>query len=354
MYLPKIHISSFTTIHRERTLRLPGKVIVRKGQRVKSSDVIAEGTNHPEHIILDIASLLGVNDEETENFLNYEKGSWVEEGDLIASKQGLPKRGVRAPCDGKIILIKKNLVILEKSGKTEKLIAAYPGEVVEWINQKGIVIQAKGALLQGMWGNGKIAIGKLRVLSDNEGESSSPIKNTYSHDDILFMPHCPNRFTYEQILEQSPQGIIFGSIAPELAPTVNRSKIPILCLIGFGKFVLDKGLTEIISRNNGLDVVLNTESRHTFPAIRPELFIPLPDSPDSEEDRFREAETTHTSSHKVRILNNPYYGWHGVYLENQSTTRLPSGIRTETVSVRLENGEIIDIPPENLLAITSG
>jgi len=350
MYLPKIQISSFTTIRRERTLHLPGKVIVRKGQCVKSSDIIAEGVNHPEHIILDIASMLGINAEETEIYLNYEKGSWVEEGDLIASKQGFTKRGVRAPCDGQIVLIKKNLVILEKSGKIENLIAAYPGEVVEWINQKGVIIQAKGALLQGVWGNGKIAIGKLQVLPDNGGKSSLPIKNTGFHNDILFLPYCSNRFTYEQMLEQSPKGIIFGSLAPELAPTVKRSEVPVLCLIGFGKFELDEGLTGIISRNNGLAVVLNTGSQNTFPATRPELFIPLPES---EEDTFREAETAHYPSHKVRILNNPYYGWHGSYLENQAITRLPSGIRTETVKVRLENGEMIDIPPENLLAITS-
>ena len=65
---PVTHILPITMIRRERTMPVPGKVLVRAGQEVGPTDVIVESNLRPEHILLDVARGLGVSGERSDQY----------------------------------------------------------------------------------------------------------------------------------------------------------------------------------------------------------------------------------------------------------------------------------------------
>ena len=153
-----------TRIRRHRLLPITGRVLVRKSQVVSAIDVIAEANQNPKHVLLDIARGLGVGISEVDQHLQREAGNIVAEGDVLAGPVGWGKRVVRAPCSGKIILTGRGKLLLEEEEFPYQVLAGLPGEVISLIPGRGAVIESIGALAQGVWGNGQINFGLLRVL----------------------------------------------------------------------------------------------------------------------------------------------------------------------------------------------
>ena len=61
MLAPITHVLPYTLIRRERVLHTSGKILVREGQTVSATDVIAELNQYPEHLLLDVARGLGMS-----------------------------------------------------------------------------------------------------------------------------------------------------------------------------------------------------------------------------------------------------------------------------------------------------
>ena len=110
------HILPLTTIRRERLLPIPGRVVVRQGQKVKPLDVIAEANLAPDHLLLQVARGLGLSSEEADQRIERHAGDEVVEGDVIASRGGIARRVVRSPASGRIVMVGDGLVLLEVEG----------------------------------------------------------------------------------------------------------------------------------------------------------------------------------------------------------------------------------------------
>jgi hypothetical protein len=164
MLAPVVHVLPMTRIRRHRLLPITGRVLVRKSQEVSAVDVIGEANQNPKHVLLDIARGLGVGISEVDQHLQRETGNVVAEGDVLAGPVGWGKRVVRAPCSGRIILTGRGKLLLEEESSPQQVLAGLPGEVVSLIPGRGAVVETIGALVQGVWGNGEINFGLLRVL----------------------------------------------------------------------------------------------------------------------------------------------------------------------------------------------
>jgi hypothetical protein len=170
MLAPIVHILPLTVIRKQRVLPIPGKVIVRQGQKVAPKDVIAQANLTPEHVLLNIARGLSVSIDQADDLIQCTVEDTVTKGDLIAGPVGITRRVVRAPINGQVKLAGEGQVLIQVEKPPYDLQAGISGTITQLIPDAGAVIETTGSLVQGVWGNGQADFGlmylKLATPSD--------------------------------------------------------------------------------------------------------------------------------------------------------------------------------------------
>lgn len=347
MLAPVTHILPVTLIRRERLLPAPGKVLVRKGQTVAATDTIAEADLPAKHMLLDLVRGLGLPAAKADQQVKVPAGTPVSEGDLIAGPVGFPRRSVRAPKDGKVLLAGNGQVLLELKSSPFELKAGVPGEVVDLLPERGAVIQTSGALVQGVWGNGRVDFGLMYVLAKEPDHRLTADQLEVSlRGAVVLAGYCGDAATLKAAEELPIRALILSGMDTTLVPAALRLKIPLLLLDGFGPRPMNSSAFNLLTTNEQREAAVCAEKWDRYAGTRPELVIPLPASgplqmpPETQE---------FTNGQKVRVLRAPHAGQIGTLefvLPGKQT--LPSGIRARAAQVRLENNEKALLPLANL------
>jgi hypothetical protein len=349
MLAPVRHILPLTMIRRERALPISGKVLVRAGQSVSATDVIAEAVLSPEYILLDIARGLGMSPAKADRHLRCQAGDQLAEKDIIAGPVGLGRRVIRCPRDAKVILAGEGQILLEAMVKPFQLKAGMPGEVVELISDYGAVVETTGALIQGIWGNGGVAFGFMTVLAKSPDHVITPVEiDVGLRGAIVLGGYCNNPEVLKVAGELPLRALILSSIDSRLISAAVKCPIPVIVLDGFGQRPLNAVAHKLLTSNERREVVVNAENWDRYTGTRPELIIPLP-APSSV---ATPAETiTFHLDQPVRILRPPLVNEVGIIVALKGTTTLPGGLRTRVAEVRLDDGRSTLIPLANLEVI---
>ena len=166
MQAPVHHIIGFTSIVRERLLPMPGTVLVRLNQKVTPNDVIAEANWAREHILLNVARTLNVSPTMADRLIKCKVDDRLAASTEIAIGRGLFPRSVVAPREGRVVAVGDGQVLMEVGESKMELRAGISGTVIEIVPKRGAVVQTAGALVQGVWGNGRIDLGLLANLTE--------------------------------------------------------------------------------------------------------------------------------------------------------------------------------------------
>ena len=345
MLSPVTHILPLTSIRRVRMLPVEGRVLVRSGQTVTANDIIAEAYIQPDHILLDIQSVLGTRHKKGAGQIERKSGERVEEGDIIAASRGLFRKEIRAPAKGAIAAMSSGQVWLKVHDTPHQLKAGYAGKVAEVIPDRGVILEVSGVLVQGVWGNTKINIGPLAVAASSPDDKFSPdrLSGSMRHS-IVLAGFCNNAKVLKAAQELSIRGLILGSMASDLIPVANHLEIPIILLEGFGRTPINNFAYKLLTTNEKRLASINAAPWNPATGDRPEIVIPLPASGEvaAETDIFKTGQS-------VRINTPPYNGQVGK-LEAllPGMTQLPNGIRTRSATILLENSAQITIPLANM------
>jgi hypothetical protein len=347
MLSPITHFLPITTIRRERLLPVQGRVLVRKGQKVSASDVVAEARLAPEHIVLDIARGLGLSTKKADAVLQFQAGDEVSEGDVVAGPVGIGRRVIRAPRGGKVVIAGGGQVLVEIESPPYELKAGIPGQVTELFTDRGAEIETTGALIQGVWGNGKVDFGLLTVLIDAADGAISADQLDVSHRGAVVLGgYCGSADVINLADEIPLRGLILSSMDSSLASLAMKVNVPIVILEGFGQIPMNATAFKLLSTNERREVAVNAEGRNRLAATRPEVVIPLPASgqvslPLEMED--------FSPGQQVRVISAPKRAQTGTLVAlRPGLTVLPSGIRAQAADVRFDNGETAIFPLANL------
>lgn len=347
MFAPVTHILPLTLIRRERVLPVSGRVVVRKGQKISATDVIAEARLAPEHMLLDIARGLGLTRDQSDQHIQCKAGTSVVQGDVLAGPVGFTQRVVRAPRNGKVIVAGEGQVLLELDAPPYELRAGMPGVVADLVSDRGAVVEVTGALVQGVWGNGRIDFGLMYVLAKSPDDVLTPDQLDVSmRGSVVLAAHCKAQEVFKAAAELPLRGMILGSMDSSLFPLALKMRFPIVVLDGFGHIPMNSAAYKLLTSSNRREVALNAEQRDRYREARPEVVIelPAPDhvAPPREADVF-------SPNQPVRLLRAPYVGKIGILIQvRPGRSALPNGILAQAADVRLESGETVLVPLANL------
>ena len=346
MLAPVTHILPLTTIRKERFLPIPGKVLVRRGQKVSATDTIAEANLDPQHLLMDLVRGLGLPASKTDQYIQVKEGDLVAEGDVLAGPVGFPKRLIRSPDNGRVILTGSGSILLEVQGRPFELKAALPGVVIELMAERGAIIETTGALIQGVWGNGGIDFGLLNILAHLPDEILTSDRLDFSlRGSMVLAGHIADQEVLKTAADLPLRGLVISSMHPSLIPLAKKMPFPLIVIEGFGHQPMNSAAFKLLSTSERREVALNAEPWDRYAGTRPEVVIPLPASGEPPLPRDNDF---FAPGQQVLVVRAPWSGKIGTLVALSGITVLPCGLRAQAAEVRLENGENVVLPLANL------
>ncbi len=342
-----VHILPLTSIRRERLLPAPGRVTARVDQKVSLQDVVAETSLGQEHLLIDVAGTLGLAAEAAQQLIQVKAGERVAKDQPLAQKKGFIRQVVRAPASGRVILAGSGRILMETGEGNLELRAGIPGRVTHVITERGVEITFNGALVQGVWGNGRLGLGlMIPVLTLPDEPLHADKMDVSLRGSILLAGHCSDPAALQAAGDLPVRGLIVGSLSPLLIPLALQMPYPIVVIDGFGLRPMDDVAYKLLTTSAKREVSLNAEPFVLQTGVRPEIYIPLPVS---EEPPLPRELQTFAPDQSVRLRRAPKAGAVGTLTSLlPGLTTMPSGLRVAAAEVNLSSGEQIIVPLANL------
>lgn len=348
MLAPITHTLALTTIIRKRVLPVDGEVLVKLNQKISATDVIAEASFSHNHHLIDVARILSISPAAAEKMISLRVGEPVDEGTVIATSNSLIPHRIKVRHSGRVVATGGGQVLIDISQKDFQLKAGTSGEVIEIIPKRGVIIREVGALIQGVWGNGKADRGRLHVLAEKPNEILAASQLDISLRSLVILAgSCQDAESLKAAADITTRGLILSSLHPALLELARKMPYPIIVTDMIGKQPMNAIAFKILSTNGQRDnVSLNAETLNRYKGTRPEIIIPLPQTSLPPEPRGVESFALGQS---VRLLRAPNAGVVGTLVNLPAKQQmLPNGLRVTAGEVKLENGEQITVPLVNL------
>lgn len=312
--LPEVRISGTTRIRRERRLDIPGEVSGAVGLRVGSQDVVARSYPPKIRRALSLTRVIGVREADVPKRLLKQVGDPVEAREIIIAKpinMGVQRLVYRAPEAGQIAAIQGSWMILDIYDTPQDVLALYRGSIVNVTPRRGAEIEAQGALIQGVWGSGKEAVGVIKWFAkSSDAILDADVLEADTRGTILVAGGGVTEALLRRADELQAAGIVTGSLAPELRALAGSIQVPVLITEGFGAIPMSTAVFDLLSVLNGQEAGINARyaprGRH---ATRPELFVPLVASRMQDSDQAAESKRPQVQGGaRVRGGCVPYLG----------------------------------------------
>jgi len=345
---------AWTTVRRERMLpeTAVGITHVVKGKTVNLRDVIAQGSVPARFVFIDAMPILRLRrPEELDSLIIPEIGENVEEGQVLAGRRTDRGRRVFSPVNGIFLYAGEGRLIIQETPAVIDVEAGLVGNVIEVYPNRGAVIEAYGALVQGVWGNGRRVIGALRLEPEDGLESifdDQAIGQRYSGT-VVLTRRALKDISLSVIADQSIGGVIAPSMDPALIERALHLPAAILLTEGFGDLRMSNQLysllEEFVERQATVDAIVPDRWEDTN---RPEVFINLPARSGDRPPAPRIEQPVRVGE-QVRLTRAPHIGSIGEITHLPKTPRLlDNGLRVPCAQVVLVTGESVMVPLANL------
>lgn len=365
-YTPGLKVTAGMTIHKERRLPLAGEVLVQVGDKVQAEDVVAK-TNLPGNVqLVNVANLLSIPAGDVKDYMLKREGEAVTKDEIIATTKGLFglfKSLARSPIDGTIetisnitgqVIIREAPIPVEVKGYVDSL-------VVEVIPNEGVVVEAYGTYIQGIFGVGREMVGTLEVVVNSpDAPLTRDLIQATHRDKILVGGSIVRNDAIQEAIRRGVKGLIVGGIHDrdlrellgyELGVAITGSEelgITLIVTEGFGQISMAERTFNLLKEREGMQTSINGATQIRAGVVRPEIIIPFePHKPQSVETEA--VGGLLDVGAPIRIIREPYFGKLG------RVSALPIGLepleteaRVRVLEVELADGSRITLPRANV------
>ena len=350
--LAQTRVLKFARIRRERMLPLRGSIMITAGNRVGAFDIVAKSnaTGHLRPVPL--ARYLRAKETALAKYLLKQPGEDVAEREIIASKPesfGMLRRIYRAPGAGRIAAVQGAWLAFNLMDAPFELRALYRGTVISVLARQGVVIEATGALVQGVWGAGGEGYGVIRKMVETPDVVLTDDRiDVTARGAVLLAGAGVTEAALRRAAQECAAGVIVGGLAPPLRRVIAELALPTLVTDGFGERPMSAPIFDLLAAHVGEETVVNTPTAPLNP-IRPEAFIPILATGGAGEAVLPPPTLVAQFGALVRVSGGARLGEIGKIAEIPTRPRtLESGVIAWGAEIELNTGDRLFVPWENL------
>jgi hypothetical protein len=365
-YTPGLTVSGDTVVRRTRRLPIKGHVPVKVGDVVGPNDVVARAMLPGPQQAIKLAEELGVEANEVKTFLKVVIGDTIERGQLIAETKGIFggrfKKTVESKYSGTIESVSEvtGHVLVREASVPVEILSYIRGTVVEVMPEDGAVIEARGAMVQGIFGVGGERNGEVRcaVASPEEVLEAQHVQDS-DKGKILVGGSGVTIEAIQRASQVGAVGLVVGAVRDvdltqflgyEIGVAITGQEDISLTLVateGFGKLRMAQRTFDLLKSLEGKQASINGATQIRAGVIRPELIVPLTDS--AQQGHQKEQALSLAPGTPIRVIREPYFGRLGTVtgLPPQPQT-VDSGARVRVLTAKLDDGQDVTVPRANV------
>lgn len=342
-YTPGLTVSADTVIRKTRRLPLKGTVLVTTGDTVQPDTVVARAELPGLMQTLKVAGALGIDPDDVPGILLAQVGDRIEKAQVIARTPGIWgmfRQEYKASSGGIVELVSPvtgNVGV--RGAATPVEVTAYlPGLIAEILPDEGVVVEARGAFIQGIFGVGGERRAPLCCVSANPQAPLTETDITAEHAGKLIVggSHV-SEAALQRAAEVGVSGIVTGGIIDsdlvaflghDIGVAITgHEDIPLTLLIteGFGTIAMAERTFALLQSLEGQEASFSGATQIRAGVIRPEIFVAAVNQNDAESGTRKaasEEDFTLAIGTPIRIIREPYFGMLA------TVTGLPPELRT--------------------------
>ncbi len=330
-YTPGLRVAADCLVRRERRLPLKGDVVVREGQHVDAGTVVAR-TELPGNVhSVNLASKLSIDPARVAAALRHAVGTAVRKGDTIAvakSLFGLMRQTAEAPVDGTLETVSTvtGQLMMREPPIPVEVCAFVKGVVAHVMPHEGVVVEARAAFLQGIFGVGGETFGRIEIASSGPDRRLEPgdVKPEHRGAVVVGGSHVSHA-ALMRAREVGAVAVVAGGfddrdlrllLGRDLGVAITGAEELGLTLVlteGFGAIRMAERTWKLLASHRGHAASVSGATQIRAGVMRPEILVPL--------EGFAGNPTAddHAGGLEIgsllRVIREPYFGRIGKVVE---------------------------------------
>ena len=369
-YTPGLRVTRQATIRRERRLPLKGEVLVDAGDPVRRDQVVARTELPGDVVSLNLVNHLGATPAELAGYMLKKEGESIQEGEPLAENRPFIKwfkTMVKSPVSGTVESISSitGQVILRKAPRPVEVLAYIDGTVAEVFPEEGVLVETRGAFIQGIFGVGGECWGELQVLVDAPEEPLTAGR---------IGPECAGKIVVggglitHAVIEKARQtgavGVIGGGMRDQdlrellgydLGVAITGTEeigLTVIVTEGFGEITMARKTFEILEECSGREASISGATQIRAGVLRPEIVVPEPEGARQEGETGKSGQEGLKEGDELRVIRVPYFGRIGRVSALPAELReVESGAKVRVLEVEFEDGSRAVVPRANVEVI---
>lgn len=365
-YTPGLKVSHDALIHRTRRLPLKGDVLVKVGETVSPDTIVARAELPGLMQTIKVAAQLGVDTADVPGIVQVKEGDTVEKGQLIAQTKsffGFLKSDVKSHVAGVVETISgaSGNVGVRLPPIPIDLTAYVSGRVSDIMPGEGVIVETRGALVQGIFGVGGERVGQIAVVSSSASDNLSEAQITPALAGKIIVGGANiSGAALRKASQAGVIGIVVGGIIDKdlidflgydigVAITGHENiNLTLVITEGFGTIAMADRTFGLLKSLEGKTASINGATQIRAGVIRPEVIVP---------NVANGASTAHPDDEptaleigaRVRLIREPYFGILGTVTElPPKLTKLESGAMVRVLDAKLSDGRTVTVPRANV------
>jgi len=372
-YSAGLTVTDSIILRKERLLPLKGTVLVKKGDKVKAEDVVAETLLPGKVVPFNLANKLGVTPGQLNNFIKIKPGQQITKDTILAENKGLFGLGifkseVRSPVVGEVESISSvtGQILLREPRIPVQVKAFLDGIVTEVIPEEGVVIENKSAYIQGIFGVGDETVGQIKMLAETpEDELDIGKIDESCREKVIVAGAFVSYHVIDAARKHGVKAIITGGIDDQdikkllgydigVAITGHEKiGLTIVCTEGFGKITMAQKTFDLLKQFDGHKTSIHGRTQIRAGVIRPEIIIPQ----DFDENELVVQEASLPILEPgtlIRVIRQPHFGRIAKVTKlPEELTKVESETLVRILEAEFEDGTKFSAPRANVEVIDS-